>query len=334
MVTDHRSMFVLACAVAGIAGCGSFQDPNVVVDLRVLAISASPPDQMIDVDLTQPVMPASLLAQLVPTQICALIADPGLDRRLAWSLTMCPLASGDRCDEDLQVPLGDGLLDDPDTTAPEPSLCATIDPNGNLLGVLQRALEDDALHGLGGLYYGVVLRVGGEDANRDLDQYAAKSLRVAPRIPKTATANTNPRIDRIDATIDATTDDGAPVALPLIRCAENPAPFELPPATKLRLLPIEPDGAREVYVVPTLDGKSQMFTESLTYQWVASAGGLSSGSTGGPRDVSGNPAPLFSDYKSPDNSELDGPTDVSLWNIQRDERLGVHWYESCIRVVP
>jgi hypothetical protein len=25
---------------------------------------------------------------------------------------------------------------------------------------------------------------------------------------------------------------------------------------------------------------------------------------------------------------------VSLWIIQRDERLGVHWYESCIRVTP
>jgi hypothetical protein len=326
----RASPAVVACAVAGIAGCGSFQDPNVVVDLRVLALTSSPPDQVVDVDLTQPVVPAGLLAQLVPTQVCALVADPGLDRRLAWSLTLCPLTNGDRCDSDLEVPLAQGLADDPDKAVPEPALCATIDPNGNLLAILLDALDGDTLHGLGGLYYGVVLRIGGEDANRDLDQYAAKSLRIAPRIPMTATANTNPRLDHLDATIG----DGPPVALPLLRCAENPAPLPVLPGTKLRLSPVEPDGAREVYVVPTLDGKSQTFTESLTYQWIASAGGLSNGSTGGPRDVSGNPAPLFTDYKAPAAADLDGPTDVSLWIIQRDERLGVHAYEACLRVTP
>jgi hypothetical protein len=293
-------------------------------------MTASPPDQVIDVDLTRPVMPANLLAQLVPTEVCALVADPGLDRRLAWSLTLCLLTSGDRCDSDLEVPLGAGLIDDPDTTVPAPPLCATIDPDSNLLAVLLDALDGDALHGLGGLYYGVVLRVGGEDADRSLDQYAAKSIRVVPRIPAAVTANTNPRIDHLDASIG----DGAPVALPLVRCAENPAPMALLPATKLRLSPVEPADARETYVVPTLDGKSQTFTESLTYQWIASAGGVSNGSTGGPRDVSGNPAPLFTDYKSPAAADLDGPTDVSVWIIQRDERLGVHAYETCLRVTP
>lgn len=330
-----RALLAALAGVAGwgVAGCTSFEDPDIVIDLRVLAMTASPPDQVIGVDLTEPVVPVDLLGQLVPSEVCALVADPGLDRRLAWSLTMCPLARGDRCEDDPpapQVPLGQGILDDPDATVPEPRLCATIAPDGNLLAVLLRVLEDDMLRGLGGLYYGVVLRVGGEDANRDLDQYAAKLLRVAPRIPETATANTNPRLDRVDATID----DGAPVPLPLLRCPENPAPLELSPGATLRLLPIEPDGAREVYVVPTLDGMSQTFTENLTYQWVASAGGFSSGSTGGPRDISGNPAPLFTDYRAPGADDLDGPTDVSLWIIQRDERLGVHAYQACVRVVP
>jgi hypothetical protein len=331
---------LLACLAGaagwGVAGCTSFEDPDIVIDLRVLAMTASPPDQVIDVDLTEPVVPVDLLGQLVPSEVCALVADPGLDRRLAWSLTMCPLARGDRCEDDPpapQVPLGQGVLDDPDTTVPEPRLCATVEPTGDLLAVLLRVLEDDMLRGLGGLYYGVVLRVGGEDADRDLDQYATKLLRVAPRIPETATGNTNPRLDRVDATIDGG-DGGAPVSLPLLRCPENPAPLELSPGATLRLLPIEPEGAREVYVVPTLDGKSQTFTENLTYQWVASAGGFSSGSTGGPRDISGNPAPLFTDYRAPGADDLDGPTDVSLWIIQRDERLGVHAYQACIRVVP
>ena len=63
----RRAIFV---GLAALAGCGRFQDPNVVVDLRVLAMMATPPDQVIDVDLTGPVMPQDLLAQLVPTEVC------------------------------------------------------------------------------------------------------------------------------------------------------------------------------------------------------------------------------------------------------------------------
>jgi hypothetical protein len=319
----------LAAGLAGLAaGCGSFQDPNVVVDLRVLAIRSEPPDQVVDIDLTRPVNPAELFAQLVPTEVCALIADPTLDRRLAWSMTVCPLGGDDRCDG-TQLALAGGLVDDPDTTVPEPQLCATIQPDAGLLGLLADEIQGDALHGLGGVYYGVVLRVGGEDADRDLDQYAAKSLRISPRIPMAFSANHNPTLERFDAMLE----DGDPVTLPLGRCPENPAPYVLRPATKLRILPVESADTREAYVLPTLDGHAESFTESPTYQWIAGAGGYSAGSTGGPHDLAGNPAPLFSDYKSPSAEELGGPTNVSLWIIQRDERLGVHWYESCIRVM-
>jgi hypothetical protein len=317
-------------AALAVIGCGRFQDPNVVVDLRILAMTATPPDQVIDVDLTKPPDPQALLAELVPTTVCSLVADPSNERRLLWSVTMCPAAGSERCAGDDGVPLGDGLLDDPETTVPEPSLCVTIAPDARLLGVLGAELQADTLHGLGGVDYAVVLRVGGENGDRDLDQYAFKTVRVSPRIPKAHTANTDPRIDRIDTAID----DAAPVALPLGRCADNPAPLEVAPGIKLRMTPVEPDGVREVYVVPTLDGKSQTFTESLTYQWVASAGGFSNGSTGGPRDLSGNTAPLFTDYRSPAAADLDGPTEVSVWIIQRDERLGVAWYEGCVRVIP
>lgn len=122
--------------------------------------------------------------------------------------------------------------------------------------------------------------------------------------------------------------------LQLGRCSDLFNPYAMAAGTKVRLMPIEPPGARERYVVPTLDGRTESFTESLTYQWIASAGGFSDGTTGGPRDLSGNPAPLFTDYRAPDVEELLGRSDVSLWVIQRDERLGVHWYQACIRIAP
>jgi hypothetical protein len=321
----------LAGLVAASAlGCGSFQDPNVVVDLRVIAMAASPPSQIVDIDLGQPPDPGALLAQLVPTQVCALVADPGAQRRLLWSLTLCPLNSDERCSGELEVALASGLADDPETAVPEPALCASVAPDGNLLAIASDFLRGDTLRGLGGVDYAVQLRVGGENGDRELDQYATKTVHIAPRVPPTATANANPRIDRIDTAID----DAALGALTLGRCTEIPAPLQVRAGSKLRMTPIEPDGVRETYVVPTLDGKSQTFTESLTYQWIASNGGFSKGSTGGPRDLSGNPAPLFTDYRAPAAGDLTGPTDVSLWIVQRDERLGVHWYEACLRVVP
>ena len=312
------------------AGCGSFQDPNIVVDLRVLAITANPPTQIVDVDLGQPIDPAALLGQLVPTVVCALVADPALDRRLAWSFATCPSTSDERCDDGTDRVFASGVLDDPDTTVPEPRLCATVAPDGDLFALLLDAVQDDMLRGLGGIDYAVQLRVGGEDADRALDEYASKTLRVAPRIPAEATANTNPTILRIDTAID----DVPAGALPLARCADHPAPLAVPAGVKLRMTPIEPDGVREVYVVPTLDGKSQTFTESPTYQWIAGSGGFSKGKTGGPHDLAGNPAPLFTDYRAPSAGDLDGPTDIAVWMIQRDERLGATWYEACLRVVP
>jgi len=203
-------------------------------------------------------------------------------------------------------------------------------PDGNLLGILLEASEGDVLRGLGGLDYGVSLVARGEDEAPALEQYAGKHMRVSPRIPAARTANRNPSLQRLQGAIDG----GEPFALAPGRCVEQTAPLELRPEQTMRLTPIEADDAREVYVVPRLDGEVQTFTESLTYQWLASAGSFSAGSTGGPRDLSGNPAPLFTDYKAPPAQDLSGPTDVQLWIIQRDERFGATWYEACVRVVP
>jgi hypothetical protein len=315
-----------------VVACGKFQDPNIVVDLRVIALTATVPEQVVDVDITKPIEVSDLLNQLHPSEVCALVADPSFDgRRLRWSMTLCPLGEGDRCDDGVPHSLvASGILDDPDITVPEPRMCGTVQADGNLIGVVMYALDNDILRGLEGEAYEVQLVVGGEDADPSLDLYAVKSLQVIADIPKGRTPNQNPTLTEIDATLP----DADPVPLPLGRCVDQTAPIEIPPATKIRLLPIEPDGVRETYTVAKLDGTFQTFTENLTYQWTAGAGGFSDGETGGPHDPFGNEPPLFSDYTSPAAKDLDGPTDVSIWVVQRDERLGAAWYESCIRVVP
>jgi hypothetical protein len=192
-------------------------------------------------------------------------------------------------------------------------------------------LEEDQYKGLGGVYYGVSLVVGGEDADPALDLYAAKSLRVQPRIPPELQANHNPSLAGVNIRL-AEDLDFQPLVLD--RCNHQSDPIVVAPKQRIRFMPVEPDGVREAYVVPTTDGGSRMFNESPTYQWLASAGNYSSGSTGGTRDAFGNPAPLFTDWTAPAAKDLAGPTDISFWFVQRDERLGLTWYESCLRVVP
>lgn len=321
---------------AVLAGCTSFPDPDVVVDLRVLALAAERPEQVVDVDLNDPQMPAELLQQLVPTQVCALVADPAFERRLRWTLTVCPYGDYYRCDQNVYVPIGSGILDDPDTTPTTPGaqeLCATVPNNSQLLGVLLYTLKSDALGGLGGIDYMIGLTIGGAEEDPALDLFASKALRVAPRIPRARQANINPSLDPTHA-MDASVNTAAAEPFALTRCADAAPALAVRPGETVRFTPIEAPGAREDYVVPTLDGLGRSFTESLTYQWTASAGGFSAGSTGGPRDISGNAAPLFTDWRAPSARDLSGPTDVTLWVIQRDERLGVHWYEGCVRVVP
>lgn len=324
-------------ALAVLAGCTTFEDPDIVVDLRVIAMSAvvdprvpdgEGPEQIVDVDLANPQQPAMLLGQLVQVQVCALVADPGYERQLRWSMTLCSYGDDLRCSTDVPTVIGSGVVNDPETSPTPVVMCSVVNPNANLLAVLLDALEGDQLGGLGGVYYPIQLSVGGADADPSLDLFAAKALVVAPRIPMGRTPNNNPSLDRIDAVVERA--DAVPLGLD--RCAAGTPALSVRAGDTIRLTPIEPAGAREVYMAPTFDGQGRVFTESLTYQWVATAGGFSEGSTGGPRDFSGNPPPLFSDWRAPRAADLAGPTDVSIWIIQRDERLGVRWYETCIHV--
>ena len=311
----------LLCALAG---CTSFEDPDIVLDLRVLAMTGEPPEQVVDIDPSADFEPTELLAQLVPSTMCALVADPGRERRLRWELALC-LPDDDQCNPRFRTVLDSGVIADPDTAPVAQPMCATVEPNTNLLGILLEIGEGDPLAVLGGIDYFVELRVRGEDDTRE--EVATKSLRVSPRIPAIRTPNMNPRVELFRATLN-----GERLEMPLGRCAEQTAPFEVRPGARMTLEPIELETTRETYVVPTLDGKIAMFTESPTYQWRASAGGFSRGGTGGTRDNLGNLPELDTEWRAP--ARVDGVTDVQLWFIVRDERLGATWYESCVRVVP
>lgn len=188
-------------------------------------------------------------------------------------------------------------------------------------------LANDPLQGLGGEEYDVVMRIGGVGADPSLDLYAAKALNVAPLDPPGRTPNANPYLNVIDASVNG----GSAAAVAFGRCIDQATPQDVPSGGDVRLTPVEPPGIHQVYTLPLVDGTFETFTESISYQWSAGGGSFSQDTSGGPPDAFGNTPPIYSDWTAP---TVNAPTRVPLWVVQRDERLGVAWYQMCFEVVP
>ena len=336
----------LAAVTCVLAGCTTFEDPSIVLDLRIVAITATDsedfipgdtsisssrgPEQVIDVDFEKPNV-GDILAQLRPTTISAVVADPAAHRDLMWSMTLCILDLGDRCDlEHPTIELGSGLISDPDDSLAIQRPTADIIPDQKLLTILREAVEANPVQALGGIEYGVVLKVS-DLADPSVVAYGAKHLRVAGRYPPDRTANINPFINYLDAAIG-----GIGILIPRCRCAlvetNNCDVPVVDEGAVVTLFPVEPESVREEYVAPTLTNGSERLTETIRYQWLAARGSFSDETTGGGHDVLGNQSLLGTEWRAPRG--VTEPLDVPIWMVQRDERYGTNLLETCIRVVP
>lgn len=318
-----------ACVAALAAACTSFEDPAVVVDLRILAMRAEPPEIVTPFD---PENPTDFdIDDLERVEVCGLVADPAEDRRLSYEMRLCRPTSSGRCSEPEYV-MTNGEVDDPETADEPIAMCGTIDPSPDLLLILEDALRADDLFGFGGISVQVELRVTPEGGGDTL--FAFKRVRYSPQLPAERTANTNPTANAFTGLRTPNGVRGRQFTVPLGRCGEI-EPFDVAPGERLTVLPDEPIGARERYVVPTFDGGSRRFTENLSYQWLATDGDWSPFTSGGEIDVAGNEPPIDSSWRAPDDPILVGDgLDVRMWMIQRDERGGQTWYETCARVLP
>jgi hypothetical protein len=328
-----RRAALLAVAAVAATGCGDFESPEIVRDLRVLGMIASPPEVVTPID---PANPGGLSpADLGQSELCALVADPGESRRLSWQMVACPPRNDGRCIDGVPtLMVGEGTVDDPETADAPVSMCGELVGSGGLLAVLAESVRADDLGGFGNISVMVSLAVWPEDGDPAAAEFASKKMRYAPLLPADRVANSNPTLDAIRVARSAESGRGADFDLPLGRCGDIEA-FVVAPGEKVQLIPREPDGAREDYVVPTFDGGERAFTENLSYQFYATDGEWSRSATGGPRDGSGLLPPLDTRWTAPTDAEAIGDgLDVPLWIIQRDERGGQAWFESCARVEP
>lgn len=337
----RKLSLVVVAALAG--GCGEFEDPAIVLDLRALAMVAYPTEYVIPFDPANPPDPDEV--DLEPFEITALIADPADQRDLAWEMKLCAatVERGDgRCapDHPLTV-IGAGVIPDPDTDPSHAVPRAVFRPIGSTFVLLQDAIERDPAAGFSGIDLEVELKVAPVGVDLDAGIAATKRVRFAAKIPEERVANQNPWLERIDWDTGGPSPDTRP--MPYGRCADlGGYPFlgmQIYVDQTLFLMPIEADGVREDYVVPTLDGQSRMFKENIGYQWLAGDGSWEVPFTGGPKDPFGNEPPLHAEWSPPSEGDIADDygdvdhIDVPIWVVQRDERLGAAYFESCVRVI-
>ena len=363
----RRALAGVACSV-GLAGCGTFDDPSTVKDLRVLAVAAEPSEIILDVN--DPI--GATTASVPPVVLAPLIIDPA-GRPVSVTVSACandptaptsPSAVSDPtgypaggirntvgsalCDgAPTEVPLATGI-----DLAASPSIGVTLDP-----AWVAAAFARDVFPGADGVVHGgfdlgmpVVFQLtatAGSDTVRAIKRaiFWTHAVRADQR------ANTTPVIPgvRAYARRDETTAEPLPDA---VRALEAGAPADVTPDG----LWIDPVAAgdptttalAESYVTATLDRVTGQVgpidvKETLTYSFYASAGTFS------PLQTRSEPPPgvvprgrlhIESKYHPPKDmtnrpagASATEPLDVTIWIVVRDERGGASWVTRSLRVL-
>ena len=271
---------------------------------------------------------------------------------------MCLPDDDGRCDlAKPHVEFGRGLIDDPELAPVAQIPTAEILPGdtfvaNTMVAMILKDVEENPVTALGGVNLVIQLEVNGPNEPAAEAVYATKKLRISPRIPIDRAPNTNPTL----VSLDQDSEENVPPGLFVTtlnfgrehgRCrgaGRTGVPWTDPDAVDfyevadifsgqvVTLFPVEDGSTRETYVTPGLDGSSIEVDETISYQWLATDGSWSDDTTGGGRDLLGNQSLLGSDWRAP-NLGAGQTRDVTLWMVQRDERLGTTWLEGCFHVI-
>ena len=331
-----RALPLLVAAAA--AGCGNFQDVSTVVDLRVLDISADPPEFLVD--------PMNLGGPFT-TRLTALIGDPaGGDRAVSVEALACP-----RTIDAVTAATGqNGIVCqpfDPQSTATDASVAVTEPPPAPPATATRTGLGDAELVLPFSFPSDLLVRA------YQLDPYASIGfqLPIAFQLTVTAGAESEVAIKRVifsvppdghgDQTPNANPEIPALVTYATRDSAANavdPQPVDLAqplPAALGASLWLEPQGAdreAETYFTRELTHEAMPqvvvseMRETLRYYFYATAGTFTPPSTNTIVSVvrqMPDRAHLESQYQAP----LVMPADpqITFWIVVRDERGGSSW---------
>jgi hypothetical protein len=173
---------IKALALALLLACGctpSFESKEVVLDLRVLAVQAEPPEAQVDLDA----------GTIEDVQVTLLAVDPvHPDQPATVQPRLCLPSDGSRC--------GKTAIDLRELAAPQGTIAFDLfskvsDPR-TLVPLVVAAQQDDKLKGLDGVR--VQLELGVDTRDPAGVQYGTKQLLFSTRAPGDPERNHNPRV--------------------------------------------------------------------------------------------------------------------------------------------
>lgn len=310
-----RPIHILSLVVGLTWACGpSFDGPESVTDLRVLAVRAEPPE------VIYPAVPPAEAT----TEITFLAVNPAAPTvPVDWRLTGCVILDNGRCDAATELPLAEG-------TDPLGEITATV--------LLPKALIDASFDAdvYQGIFGAAVWIQGIVVQDEEPELRFIKSLVLSPDYGIGRTANLNPWLDGIQVGDE---DEEEPLVL------DRDGAWRVEAGETYRLLPVSPEETREHYVVPAFEFDGDLdpaalaagelpdvtFTteeldEELVFRFYTSIGGLSTASKAeginvileGDKDR--EERDLSVNFKAPKE-----PGEGRLWFVVDDERGGVGW---------
>ena len=280
-------------------GCGvPSDDVSLVHDLRILGVTADPPELMTPDCASFDNPPDNLFD--APGTFRALLADPlGAGRNLDYDLKACVSQSDTRCDQDPDqtVAITSGSMPAGDWSFPlSPGELTLADGSRLWKKALASALDS----GQAGFWLPIVLHVkaGTEEI------FAQKLMVLSCHTYSDSAANTNPDLPD------------------LLRNGEVWAPDDHTPFADDLTLELAPfDDRREHYVEPDINLKPVELDETWRISWFTTLGGFTPVSADGAIGTVDDPK-RHAKWESTDTV----PTpNVQFWVVVRDGRGGMSW---------
>jgi hypothetical protein len=283
-------LFTLACTP-------DLEGPEIVRDLRILAVQAEPPEASIDLQTGA--------AEQVTVRILAV--DPvEKERGMAMNGVLCFPTDSGRCEGVPSVPIGP-----PNPPPPSAATAAGTTPSWTVQvppAIVQAAVQQDDLKGFGGVRVQFSLQVDDGDPHGPV--FAEKILLFSP---PGGSVNHNPRLESLELTRD-----GAPAGI-----LQAGDPLSVPVGVEVGILPrlAAGEGGAETYTAIDLQGNAVTLTEAPRYSFFTTAGG--------DLDVA------TADEPPPGTRPLEGLVRFkalrrgtgTVWIVVRDGRGGLGWLE-------
>jgi hypothetical protein len=308
-----RSLAAIAAAslVGVVLAClGPVDTASKVRDLRILAVSSDPPDYVVPATWNPQ---GGGLPAIPQFDVRILLGDsPDKARTVFWRATICAKPDVLRCEgtdagvdgmfvlgEGSGEPVG-GLLEVQVKLGSPQQYVAGLGP------IIQKAIEDDAYKGFGGMPIVVAVKVWADGE----EIYGGKRVPLWLPIPM-AYPEIRPNVMPARPVVLF----GGVAALP------GDAPKIKGSWLALDVFPVDP-GLYEAYYVPNFKGTTEKLTESWTYAWYTTKGSFSPETTGGWNPILKKTSDTDTRLELPEGTE---PGPFKVLCVVRDGRGGVTW---------